>query len=221
MGITLTHAQLVEKVNAFIEKYQSDMNYCHGYDHLRRVAKLAVKIGTIEKADCEIIEIAALMHDIGLASLAWARRALGKDESDYQDFVTRYLLDTNDHGKIGAIIAQRFLEQTGYPDSKVRQVTLIVSEHPSTTQTTLESGIVSDADKLDALGATWVARAFQRTNAFDRSLTIESIPEKYFKGKERFLNFFHSESARKMAEERYRFLAAFQEQFRKELNLEA
>ena len=221
MESTLTHAQLVEKVNAFIEKYQSDMNYCHGYDHLQRVSRLAVKIGTIEKADCEIVEIAALLHDIGQVSLAWARRALGKDESDYQDFITRYLLDTNDHGKIGAIIARRFLEQAGYPGEKINRVTLIISEHPTLKQTTLESGVVSDADKLDALGATWVARAFQRTNAFDRSLTIESIPEKYFKGKEQFLNFFHSESARKIAEERYRFLATFQEQFQKELNLEA
>ncbi len=221
MDSTLTHAQVVAKVNAFIEKYQSDMNYCHGFDHSRRVARLAVKIGTIEKADCEVVEIGALLHDIGLVSLAWARRALGKDESDYQDFITQYLLDTNDHGKIGAIIARKFLEQNGYPENKIKQVTTIVSEHPTTTQTTMESGVVADADKLDALGATWVARAFQRTNAFNRTLRIESIPEKYFKGKERFLDHFYSRSAREMAVQRYRFLNAFNEQFQKELNLEA
>jgi uncharacterized protein len=221
MDSTLAHSQQVERVDAFLRKYQSDMNYCHGFDHSRRVARLAVKIGTIEKADCEIIEIAALLHDIGQVSLAWARRALGKDESDYQDFITRYLLDTNDHGKIGAIIAGRFLEQAGYPEDKIKQVMLIVSEHPSTTQTTLESGVVSDADKLDALGATWIARAFQRTNAFDRTLSIESIPEKYIKGKERFLDHFYTRTAREIGLQRYLFLAAFQEQFQKELNLES
>ncbi len=131
------------------------------------------------------------------------------------------MLETDDHGKIGAGIAKRFLEQNGYPENKIRQVATIVAEHPTIVQTTLESKCVADADKLDALGATWVARAFQRTNAFDRSLTIDSIPEKYFRGKERFLAHFYSESAKKMAIERYRFLAAFEAQFKKELNLEA
>ncbi|MFC1900803.1 HD domain-containing protein [Chloroflexota bacterium] len=221
MGSSLTHTKLVRKVNTFLEKYQSDMNYCHGYDHVRRVARLAVKIGTIEKADCQIIEIAALLHDIGLVSLAWARQALGKDENDYQDFITQYLLDSNDHGRIGAGIARRFLEQTGYHEDRIKQITLIISEHPTITQTTAESRAVADADKLDALGATWVARAFQRTNAFDRSIGIESIPQKYFKGKERFLDHFYSESAKEMALQRYRFLTDFNEQFQKEMNLEA
>ena len=56
------HAQLIEKIEAFLERYQSDLSYCHGVDHVRRVAKLAVKIGTIEKADCQIIEVAALLQ---------------------------------------------------------------------------------------------------------------------------------------------------------------
>lgn len=218
---TLTHAQLVEKINEFLGKYQSDLYYCHGYDHVRRVTRLAVKIGTIEKADLEIIEIAALLHDIGTVSLAWARRALGKDENDYQDFITQYLLDTNDHGKIGAGIAQRFLEQTGYPENKIKQVALIINEHPTITQTTLESKVVADADKLDSLGATWVARAFQRTNAFDRSVSIESVPQNYLLRRERYLSHFYSESAKEMALQRYRFLAAFIEQFQKEMDLEA
>ena len=84
MDNLLTHAQLIEKINAFLEKNQSDLSYCHGSDHVRRVAKLAVKLGAPEGADCQIIEIAALLHDIGCVPLAWSRHALGKDEYDFQ-----------------------------------------------------------------------------------------------------------------------------------------
>ena len=44
MDATLSHAQTIEKVNAFIDKYQSDLSYAHGTDHVRRVARMAVKI---------------------------------------------------------------------------------------------------------------------------------------------------------------------------------
>jgi HD superfamily phosphodiesterase len=84
MDNLLTHAQRIEKINAFLDQYQSDLSYCHGFDHVRRVAKLAVKLGALEGADCQIIEIAALLHDIGCVPLAWSRHALGKDEYDFQ-----------------------------------------------------------------------------------------------------------------------------------------
>jgi HD superfamily phosphodiesterase len=140
---------------------------------------------------------------------------------DIYDFLGRYALPSSRHEEVRALIAGRFLKDNGYAEDKFRQIISIVSEHTTITQTTLESKIVADADKLDSLGATWVARGFQRTNAFDKRLGIESIPDKYLKGKEKYLNHFYSESARKMAAERYQFLAAFIEQFEKEMKLEA
>jgi uncharacterized protein len=222
MNKKLSHAELIEKINAFIEKYQSDLSYCHGYDHARRTAKLAVMLGKQENADCRIIEIASLLHDIGYVPLAWARHASGKDDNDFQDFLGEYLLRTNDHGELGAIIAGRFLEGFGYQDDNRQQVAQIIREHNKKTgQTSLESQIINDADKLEMLGATWVARAFQRTNAFDRRLSIESVPENYLNRKEAFLSTFHTKTAKKMAAERYRFLMSFNEQFKREMRLEA
>lgn len=214
------HAKLIEKIDAFLERYQSDLSYCHGVDHVRRVAKLAVKIGTIEKADCQIIEVAALLHDIGMIPLGWSKHALGRDENDFQEFLGLYALPSADHGEIGALIAERFLEHLGYSNPKRRHVKQIISEHTTNKQTTVESRVVNDADKLEILGATWVARAFQRTNAFDRHIGIESIPQKYLKGKERLLDSFHTETANRMAVQRYRFLESFNEQFQRELCLE-
>jgi uncharacterized protein len=155
-----THTQIIQKINTLLDKYQSDLSYCHGADHVRRVAKLAVKIGKREGADCEIIEVAALLHDVGTVPLAWARHASGKDDYDFQEFLGSYALLSANHGEVGSLIAEQFLKQTGYPEIKTKQVAMIIREHNSRNQTTLESRIVSDADRLEALGATWVARAF-------------------------------------------------------------
>ncbi|MBI2850480.1 MAG: HD domain-containing protein [Chloroflexi bacterium] len=222
MDSPLTHAQIIEKINAFLEKYQSDLSYCHGVDHVRRVTKLAVKIGTIEKADCQIIEVAALLHDVGLVPLGWSKHALGRDENDFQEFLGLYALPSADHGEVGALIAERFLERLGYPSAQKQHVKQIISEHnKGMEQTTLESRIVNDADKLELLGATWIARAFQRTSAFDIHLGIESVPERLLNSKEKLTDaFFHTEKAKTMAAERNKFLVSFNKQFQRELRLE-
>jgi len=217
----MEHTQLIERINAFLETYQADLSYGHGADHVRRVAKLGVKIGRQEGADCHIIEIAALLHDIGYVPLGWSKLALGRDESDFIDFLGLYVLPSTDHGELGALIAERFLERLGFANAQRQHVKQIISEHTKgTEQTTLESRIVSDADKLELLGATWIARAFQRTSAFDRHLGIESVPERFLSGKETLPNALHTETAKKMATERYTFLVSFCEQFQRELHLE-
>jgi uncharacterized protein len=217
----LEHAQLIGKINVFIERYQSDLSYCHGVDHVRRVAKLAVKIGMQERADCQIIEIAALLHDIGTVPLGWSRHALGKDENDFQEFLGLYVFPTIEHGDLGALIADRFLERVGYSNLQRQYMKQIIGEHDKRTgQTTVESQVVNDADKLEMLGATWIARAFQRTSAFDRRQGIESVPTLYLDRKKSFLSTFHTETAKKMTTERYQFLILFREQFHRELCLE-
>jgi uncharacterized protein len=221
MDALLSHAQTIEKVNDFIDQYQSDLSYAHGTDHVRRVARLAVKIGTIEKADCQLIEVAALLHDIGIVPLAWTKRAMGKDENDFLDFMGSYVINSKEHGEVGAIIARRFLQQIGYPDNKTDIVAKIIREHPALKQTSPESSIVADADKLEILGATWIARAFQRTSAFDRHFGIESIPLKYLVEKKNIQpEFFYSQTAREMAVRRQKFLVSFLEQFQREMDME-
>lgn len=220
MKNSLSHTQLVEVINAFLNKYHSDLSYCHGADHVRRVAKLALKIGKVEEADCELIEIAALLHDIGVVPLGWGRHASSKDDNEFQDFLGTYALPSSDHGEVGALIAERFLNQYDYPEEKTKQVVQIIGEHNTRNQTSLESMIVNDADKLEAIGATWIARAFQRTNAFDRSISIESIPQKYLLGRKPIFDSFHTEMGKKMAVRRFEFLLAFIEQFQREMSLE-
>ncbi len=220
MGKLSTHAQIIEKINDLLDRYHSDLSYCHGADHCRRVAKLAVKIGMREGADCEIIEVAALLHDVGTIPLAWSRHASGRDDYDFQKFMGSYALPSADHGEVGALITGRFLQQNGYPEDKTGHVVQIIREHNTPNQTTAESKIVNDADKLEALGATWVARAFQRTNAFDRHISIESIPGEYLEGRKPILDSFHTESIKEMALQRYLFLTAFIEQFQREMNFE-
>lgn len=223
MANSLSHTQLIEKVNAFIDKYQSDLSYAHGTDHVRRVARLAVKIGTMEKADCQVIEVAALLHDIGMVPLGWAKRVLEKDETDFQDFLGVYVISSTNHAEIGAHIAQIFLKQIGYPDSKAHHVCQIIGEHNTygVKRSSPESEIVADADRLESLGATWIARAFQRTSAFDKRIGIESIPVKYLEERRHWnIDVFYSPTAKQMAVRRQQFLVSFMEQFQRELELE-
>ncbi|MBN2238219.1 MAG: HD domain-containing protein [Dehalococcoidales bacterium] len=215
------HEQLIGKINAFLDTYQSDHSYCHGADHVHRVTKLAVMIGEIEKLDCQIIEVASLLHDCGMIPLAWGRHASGEDTYDFQNFLGRYALPSADHGEVGELIAGRFLRENGYPEEKLKLVTQIIREHNKGNQTTPESQVVNDADKLEAIGATWIARAFQRTNAFDRTVSIESVPANYLENRRGIVDSFHTETARKMGEKRFEFMTAFIEQFRKEMDLEA
>ena len=128
MKNSLSHTQLVEIISAFLDKYHSDLSYCHGADHVRRVAKLAVKIGKVEKVDLELVEVAALLHDIGVVPLGWARHASGKDDNEFQEFLGTYTLPSYDHGEVGALIAERFLNQYDYPQVKVKLVTQIIKE---------------------------------------------------------------------------------------------
>ncbi|UCC16676.1 MAG: HD domain-containing protein [Dehalococcoidales bacterium] len=219
---SLNHTQIIEEINTLLDKYQSDLSYCHGVDHVRRVAKLAIAIGTIEKADCQILEVSALLHDIGVVPLGWGRHASGTDDNDFQEFLGLYALPSTDHGEVGALIADRFLEKLDYPVQKRQHVTQIISEHTKwMEQETLESRIINDADKLEMLGATWIARAFQRTSAFDKHLGIESIPERFLNSKEKLLpDAFYTKTAKTMAAERHKFLMVFNKQFQRELLLE-
>lgn len=220
MKNSLSHSQLLENINTFLDKYHSDLSYCHGADHVRRVAKLAVKIGNVEKVDLELVEVAALLHDIGVVPLAWGRHASGKDDNEFQEFLGTYTLPSYDHAEVGALIAERFLKQYSYPKVKTKQVAQIIREHNTRNQTSPESRIVNDADKLEAIGATWVARAFQRTSAFDRKTSIEVIPTKYLEGRKPIFDSFHTETGKKMAIQRFEFLTSFINQFQRELNLE-
>jgi uncharacterized protein len=116
----------------------------HGWDHVRRVYELCLKIGRKEKADLTVLGLAALLHDIGR-----------REEKASKGKVC--------HARVGAHKAAEILAPLNLtPEIRLAVVHCIRSHrfrgnHPPDS---LEARILFDADKLDSLGAVGVGRAF-------------------------------------------------------------
>jgi len=120
--------------------YYSGEDAAHDFDHVLRVLRLAERIGTAEGADMEILRAAVLLHD-----------------------VARVQEDSGGpcHAQQGANRAREILAQ--HPRERVEAVAEAIATHrfrSSKPPSTLEAKVLYDADKLDAIGAIGVARAY-------------------------------------------------------------
>jgi len=118
---------------------------CHDFDHtLRVLANARMLASRITEADREIVELAALLHDIARP-----------EELASQGRVC--------HAAAGAEIAEKLLLELGAPQASAAAVAAAVRSHryrDAVAPETLEAQIVFDADKLDSLGAVGLGRAF-------------------------------------------------------------
>ena len=128
----------------------------HGFDHILRVWHLCQRIGQAEGADLIILQVAALLHDV-------ARGRQGDDDC---------------HAEASAIAAQDLL--AGAPAAYVDRVAQAIREHryrSGPAPSSLEAQVLFDADKLDAIGAIGIARAFAYGGAHGQRLTPETWDE--------------------------------------------
>jgi uncharacterized protein len=119
--------------------YPADADSAHDFDHVLRVVAMADRIAQAEGADRDVVRTAALLHDIGL------------DEG------------RAGHETSAAKRAQEILSAQGYAESFCNAVAHAIESHrfrSGPTPQTLEARVLFDADKLDAIGAIGVARAF-------------------------------------------------------------
>jgi len=184
----------------------------HDFDHVLRVLALAEQLARAEGADLEIVRTAALLHDMA--------RGHGDRMSA-------------DHAQAGADTARQLL--AGQPPDRVEAVAQAIAAHRFRTgpePQTVEARVLHDADKLDAIGAIGVARAFAFGGHEGQRLWAE-VPAGYqesphsradhtpvheyqmklLKIRERLL----TESARRLAEERHTFMVAFFERLEREV----
>jgi putative nucleotidyltransferase with HDIG domain len=163
LGLLAPLSDGAEVVSLLMEEIQQTEDYvrstmtgavAHDFKHADRVRCWALRIAGEEGfEDLEIVEVAALLHDIGLPYV--------DEESE------RYR-----HGRIGAEIARRFLkENLSLTEEQINQITLAIRYHcspPSLVADLLTTvgekgkliGIIRDADTMDALGAVGLMRAF-------------------------------------------------------------
>jgi uncharacterized protein len=121
-----------------------DARGSHDWDHTERVCRLCFRIGRKERADLDILALAALLHDIG------------RGEEDRTSGGTC-------HAARGALLARDILERLGIPREQADRVVRCIETHRfrgRLVPDTLEGKILFDADKLDSIGAVGVGRAF-------------------------------------------------------------
>ncbi|WP_297464166.1 HD domain-containing protein [Thermococcus sp.] len=189
--------ELIERTREFARSF-FEREGTHGFSHVERVLNLCINIGRKEGADLEVLALAALLHDV-----ARPLESAGKVE---------------DHAVEGARIARRFLRGLGYPEEKVEAVVHAIESHRFSRgpePKTLEAKILSDADKLDAMGAVGIARVFMYSGEHGRSIedSIKHFREKILKLKD----LMYTETGRRLAEERHRFTREFIERMEREM----
>ncbi len=188
----------------------------HDFDHVLRVLALAERLAETEGADLEIVRAAALLHDIARA-----------DEDETRG---------DDHAQMAAEQARAILLARGVSPARVDAVTHAIAAHRFRGEAppqTIEAKILFDADKLDAIGAIGIARAYAISGALHQRLwsemprdavatrnqrnaehtAVAEFAVKLSKIRDRVF----TPTARQIAAERHAFMAAFFERLELEV----
>lgn len=132
--------EMISKTKAFVMEILRNAEPGHDILHAFRVHANALKIAEEETCNKRVVELSALLHDIADAKF--------NDGNETQ----------------GSEMARAFLQSIGLPDNEIFDVIFVIDNisfrkgQPSTM--TPELAIVQDADRLDAIGAIGIARAF-------------------------------------------------------------
>ncbi len=118
--------------------------------------------------------------------------------------------DEPNHARRSAKVARRILRAQSYQEDFIERVAHCIEAHSFSSRIkprTIEAKVLSDADKLDAMGAVGVARAFIYSGEAGRSLeeTLNHFTEKLLK----LYDALQTETARQLARKRHEFLVDF------------
>jgi len=135
---------LVEIVKTKAEAIFAAARGSHDWEHTQRVFSLCRRIGRVEGADMDVLLTAACLHDIGRC---------------HQDRANGKIC----HAEKGVELARPMLEALPLSDERRHNILHCIRSHryrrPPVPETT-EAKVLFDADKLDAIGAVGVARAY-------------------------------------------------------------
>lgn len=168
----------------------------HGIGHVERVARIACSIASnYENIDYEVLLLAAYLHDVGRLS------------------------GSENHAVRSASIAKHVLKMLGYPEDKIEKVIDTIMAHSYSSgraAMSMEAKILSDADKLDALGSIGLVRVLMYSGGLGRELNevIEHIRVKLLKLPE----VIYTKEGRAEAGKRVRIIKDFLENLLHELN---
>ena len=188
----------IEKLDSFAREHMSKSDAgAHAYDHVKRVYKIALRLGQELGADMRVLGAAALLHDVG--------RAYEKEKRI-------------SHSILSGEMSVDILREIGYSEEEIEKVKDAIRTHRFSERfspTSPEGEILSDADKLDAIGAIGIVRAIAQATARGDGIEafLKHADEKLLKLHE----MMHSAEAKKLAKTRHAVLSAFVAELRSEL----
>ena len=168
---------IIELARAYVENKFENEYSGHDYFHTLRVFNMATNIAKSEGADIEMVQLAALLHDV----------------DDRKISPQTYEKQTN---------ARSFLKLNSVDDIRIESICQIIREISfganDSAPTTLESKCVQDADRLDAIGAIGIARAFAYGGNHNRHMyhpeikpQLNMTKEEYVKSESTTINHFY------------------------------
>ena len=206
---------LLQQTIAFAKTKLASFDGGHDWLHTERVLKMSQHIQQQEgSGDPEVIELAAVLHDIADTKFHDGAEADGGDMA-YDFLVSKGL----DNGKAGHI--RKIINNISFRKRMEREEI-----------DTIEFLIVQDADRLDAMGAIGIARAFnyggyKNRPLYDPAIPLQAIPsstpsptlnhfyEKLFLLKD----MMNTATGRELALERHLYMVEFVERFKQEAGL--
>jgi uncharacterized protein len=161
---TTSVTELITNVESFVEEYMNQFDASHDFSHIQRVVRLAMHIARSEMKrnpsltlDLELIQIAALLHDVN------DRKYKTSSSEPLTSHLTRLgCSDSNLSNAVEDIVSHVSFNGERLNRAAVQEA---LKRHP-------ELGIVQDADRIDAVGAVGIGRLFTYGGARNRSLDM-------------------------------------------------
>lgn len=209
-------ASIIQQTESYVKQKLIGEGSGHDWWHVFRVLNNALLISKGEKADLFIVQLASLLHDI----------------SDWKF--------NNGDDSVGPKVAREWLNRLGVSEDVISQVCSIIKDLSfkgagvKSEMKSIEGMVVQDADRLDALGAIGVARAFAYGGSKGREIYNPDVKpelhnsfEAYKKNNSNSINHFYekllllkdlmnTKTAKKIAETRHNYMEEFLDEFYKE-----
>jgi len=153
------------KIFTLVEKELSCS--AHDMDHVARVYNLCEYLAKYEgNVDKEVLLLSALLHDIARA----------KEDNDTSRVIR--------HEILGSEMAEEILLNEGYSSEIADKVKHCITTHrfrSGNEPKSIEAKILFDADKLDAIGAVGIARAYVIAGEFSEKIYSSVVIDEYVK----------------------------------------
>jgi len=201
---------LVELAKPFYENQSAD----HDYDHIQRVMNLCLKLGEKENADLDVLVAGALLHDVVNVPKNHPKRT--------------------EASRMAAEKGIELMMKAGFEGDVLDKTFNVILEHSFSLgkkPSSIESAILQDSDRIDALGAIGImrmvscgakfkARYYESADPFankrdydDKKYTLDHFYTKLFKLPE----LMNTDSGKVEAVKRVSFMKKFVEQLKNEI----